>query len=810
MSLQSDFIIFPNSTAKTVLASILLYVVCFAETTPNEQFSLNLNQLQKANLAFSSGHFIESVNLFRTAVDDAIINYNQNAEIDALIGLGSAYSALGQQRLAIDSFKNALTLFTTNAETSEVTTHIRIKASLANALLASGELNESESFIKEALLPAKKAGDKTTEAALLFNYGNLLAARYYRPVRIEYAGIHRGENSSALPYTLSPHILEASREYKKCLEIARELNDEELIARVQISLARANLLVKQYKEAESLTLSGWQMTEKLPDTFTKATLQLSCGETFFELAALSDKKKLLKSADKAAQQARNYLKKSKNERMLAYAYGLSAKIAEKRKKFDNAMEWAQKATFLSQKMQDVHGLFRWHWQIARLLQKQGQQNQAVMLYEQTQKELRLIRSEISKGFNSRSGGNSFREVIGPFYYEYVDILFQQAEEVNDPEQNQEILGQARNVIESFKQYEIDDYFIGSDCFSLIEKSKVRIDTILPGLKKTAVIYIIPLPERMEIIISLSSGLTHKFENISGKELMDAANQLRADLQNKNNNDAYLTTAQKLYQHIIKPIELILQENDIDTLVIIPDGPLQSIPFSVLHDGRQFLVEKYALAVSPGLTLIAPTVLKKESAQIIAGGISEGINNFSPLNNVPIELDAILAEFSGKKLINDTFTSEGFADQMKTDLYSIVHIATHGKLGINAAESYLLAHDGAIYFTELGELMQPFLLREESIDLITLSACQTAIGDDRSALGLAGLCIKSGVRSALASLWQIDDASTSQLMATFYSKLKNRENSKAEAIRQAQLHLINNTAYKHPYYWAPFIIIGSWL
>ena len=92
----------------------------------------------------------------------------------------------------------------------------------------------------------------------------------------------------------------------------------------------------------------------------------------------------------------------------------------------------------------------------------------------------------------------------------------------------------------------------------------------------------------------------------------------------------------------------------------------------------------------------------------------------------------------------------------------------------------------------------------------MSACQTAAGDTQAALGLAGVAVRSGARSTVATLWSIQDNSTAELMTQFYRVLKNSEISKAEALRQAQLSLLRDPKYQHPFYWSAFVLVGNWL
>jgi CHAT domain-containing protein len=92
----------------------------------------------------------------------------------------------------------------------------------------------------------------------------------------------------------------------------------------------------------------------------------------------------------------------------------------------------------------------------------------------------------------------------------------------------------------------------------------------------------------------------------------------------------------------------------------------------------------------------------------------------------------------------------------------------------------------------------------------LSACETAMGDDQAALGLAGVAIKAGARSALATLWSINDRASSALVMEFYRQLGDSSVSKAVALQRAQLKMLADSAYDHPAYWSPFLLLNNWL
>ena len=233
--------------------------------------------------------------------------------------------------------------------------------------------------------------------------------------------------------------------------------------------------------------------------------------------------------------------------------------------------------------------------------------------------------------------------------------------------------------------------------------------------------------------------------------------------------------------------------------------------AALHDGQHYLVEKYNIAVSQGLQLLQPRSLIRKQLKVLLGGLTEARQGFSALPAVESELNQISSEMRSKVLLNQKFIKTTIEEQIYAEPFPIIHLATHAQFSSNADNTFLLTWDGRINVKDLDRLLRG-RERENTnpIELLVLSACQTAVGDKRAALGLAGLAVRSGTRSTLATLWSVRDQSTAELMAQFYRELTQKEVNKAEALRQAQLTLLKKPKYEHPFYWAPFVLVGNWL
>jgi CHAT domain-containing protein len=234
--------------------------------------------------------------------------------------------------------------------------------------------------------------------------------------------------------------------------------------------------------------------------------------------------------------------------------------------------------------------------------------------------------------------------------------------------------------------------------------------------------------------------------------------------------------------------------------------------SVLYDGKHYLMEKYNLAIAPSLQLLDTRPLKPQQLEVFIGGLSKETQNFNALPNVEREIQKISAIVSTQTpLLNETFISESIQKQISNAPFRVVHLATHGEFSSNAEKTFILTWNNRLGVKQLGELLQTKDQDSRTpIELLVLSACKTAKGDNRAALGLAGIAVRSGARSTIASLWSVEDSATATLMEDFYQELSTLGATKADALRKSQISLLKNPKFTHPFYWAPFVLVGNWL
>ena len=362
-------------------------------------------------------------------------------------------------------------------------------------------------------------------------------------------------------------------------------------------------------------------------------------------------------------------------------------------------------------------------------------------------------------------------------------------------------------------------------------------------KNTAVFSSIVLKDRLAIILSLPDG-DKSFKSrlawvpVKSQELRDIIYDMRLNLEKRSDiGNTFSTKSQQVYDWFIRLFVSDLEREKIETLVFIQDGILRSVPMAALFDGKQFLVEKYAIANTPALTLTSPTQLNPQGMRVLAFGLTEpatvetaaGPAFFEPLSGVESELKSVTTIMSGsKELLDKDFTPDRLQQELEKKAYPVIHLATHGKFGIDARETFLVTGNKVgeigpksatnegfnqkLTMNELYQFISNIRNKDSRIELLTLTACETAVGSDREALGLAGISLQAGAQSAIASLWKVDDAATVQLIAKYYQSWQSGL-SKAKALQSAQIAWLQShqkELYSHPGYWAPFILIGNWL
>lgn len=278
----------------------------------------------------------------------------------------------------------------------------------------------------------------------------------------------------------------------------------------------------------------------------------------------------------------------------------------------------------------------------------------------------------------------------------------------------------------------------------------------------------------------------------------------------------LPASQALYKLLMSPVADALDQAGAKTVMLSLDGNLRHLPFGALHDGKQFLAQRWTL---PVYTAVTRDKLREGSStrwRAAGLGVTRAIGEFKALPAVKVEMDGLLRASGGGAsqsvvYLDDQFTATKLKEVGQRD-FQLMHISSHFSISPGTeVNSFLLLGDGQRL--TLGDIRTQNY-RFDNVDLLTLSACDTGLGGGRDANGreIEGLGViaqQQGAKGVLATLWPVADGSTAKLMADMYQRRQSRGLSKIEALRQAQLALMSEPRYSHPFYWAPFILLGNW-
>lgn len=653
---------------------------------------------------------------------------------------------------------------------------------LGKTLRLVGDLAESRRVLEQSLAIAQNLQNETTAfdiSGILFSLGNTSRAQ--------------GEPSTALDF------------YQKAIVAAPSLT-----TKTQIQLAELGLLVEANRPAEAQRLFAQIQSQlaQLPPGRLAAYARIDLARSAMRMSRSGTEDSstnLLKISAQELAIAVQQIRAIGDQRGESYALGTLGGLYENTQQWNNAKKLTQQALSLAQSIDAADITYQWQWQLGRILcqGKQpcaptGDRQNATTAYAEAVRTLQSLRSDLAA--INPNVQFSFRESVEPVYRQFVELLLQS--DANAP--SQENLRQARETIEALQLAELDNFFREA----CITASPVNIDQIDPH---AAVIYPIILPNQVAVILSLpNQPLRYHTTSLPQAEVENLLTQFRQALRPTAFVEDWLPLTQRVYELLLRPVETELAASGIKTLVFVPDGLLRSLPMAALHDGQRYLIEKYSVVLTPGLQLLQPQPLDRQRLQGLLAGLTQARDHFAALPNVAVEINQIQTEIPAQVLLDQSFTNQAFQTRVDSTPSAIVHLATHGQFSSDADKTFILTWDGQINVRELDQLLRSREGNLSPIELLVLSACQTATGDKRAALGMAGVAVRSGARSTLASLWSVSDLSTASLMIEFYRELGEPGITKAEALRRAQVTLLHQDGYTSPYYWAPFVLLGNWL
>ncbi|KOR29445.1 hypothetical protein TI04_08620 [Achromatium sp. WMS2] len=544
---------------------------------------------------------------------------------------------------------------------------------------------------------------------------------------------------------------------------------------------------------------------------------------------------------------------------LAGIFTIKAKILENLADYRGSLIASNESIAIARSMRNTKVLMQEEWRRGRLYSNLGDKERALAALRRAVFHMQILRPSIAHQQHS-----IFQETLAPLYTQLADILLQKAASLPDANA-QPLLLEARDTLELLKTAELEDY-LGDAC-SLDSKPMINLEDIAP---RTGVLYPIILPDRLELLLGIGNHQYRASVAVTANQIRDTAQDLSMRLRPSYNElKTPKNPANQLYTWIIQPIIPWLKQHNIETIVFIPDGPMRLFPLGALMDGDKYLIEDYAVVTEPGLTIFDSQPIARTNMNALVVGMSRpgpvidelpleilgsiegslrGIRSGGlsirgrgltvvkaevgssvnktylrqvlsdqesrnqviealALPGIVQEVQSISNSFNSQVMLDQNFVMQRFASAMAQPA-RLVHVASHGFFGGTPDNSFFMTYDHILTMNQLETMLQGETGRPP--ELLTLSACQTAEGNDRAPLGITGVAIKSGARSAIGSLWPVSDEATQQLYIDFYQRLRNPNVTKAKAFQQAQLTVMRNPRFSHPFFWSPFILVGNWL
>ncbi|MFP4099352.1 CHAT domain-containing protein [Coleofasciculus sp.] len=610
--------------------------------------------------------------------------------------------------------------------------------SLGMVWQAIGELDDAQNVLNQSLAIAQTLNSPADISAAFLNLGNVARSLGDRDAAINY--YHNAAKTATAPL----NQLEAQLNQFKLLIHQQQFNQAQgLFATIKRNLSQLSpsryAIYAQVNWAESLIELLDNPERYSPELITSQDIAQLLAKTIAQAKALND------------------------IRAESLALGTLGKLYQTNQQGLESQRLLQQALFFSQTINARDISYQWQWQLTKIYQQTGDLNAAITANQDAFDLLQSIRGDlVAMNPDVRF---SFQEQIEPIYRNLVRLLLQSSSPDN--------LKQARNVIESLQLAELENYFRAS----CLNAKAEQIDTVIEDSDtQTAVIYPIILPDRIAVILSLPGQPLETYSTkLPQAEIEQTVNQLRQSMNIAYSNRKRLAISQTIYDWLIRPVETQFNQQDIKTLVFVLDGVLRNVPMAALHDGQQYLIEKYSIALTPGLQLLEPRSLTQLQLRSLTGGLSEPRLGFSALPAVEDEIEQVSTNIPSNVLFNQAFTSTALENKINTLPVSVVHLATHGQFSSNPEDTFILTWDKRFNANTLSQLLKG---RNQDnfppIELLVLSACQTANGDQRAALGLAGLAVRSGTRSTIGTLWSVKDQSTAQAMIQLYNNLTQPE------------------------------------
>jgi CHAT domain-containing protein/tetratricopeptide (TPR) repeat protein len=830
------------------------------------------------NAYYSLGQYLKAIEFFQQSLAIKREIGDRNGEDNSLIGLGVAYNSLGEYPKAIKFYQQSLAIFREiGNRNGEADSLINLGAVYHNL----GEYPKAIEFYQQSLVIFREIGDRKGEAASFNNLGFTYHFLGEYPKAIEFyqqslvikreIGDREGEAYSLGNLGLVYHSLE---QYPKAIEfcqqsltIFRELGNRYEEANSLGDLGLVYHSLGQYPKAIEFNQQSLAIEREIGDRKGEANSLGNLGGVYHSLGqyrkAIEFNQQSLaierEIGDREGEgitlsDIGSTLEEQQQPELAIVFYKQSVNVRESIRQDLRKLPRDQQESYT----QTVADTYR---SLADLLLSQGRVLEA-------QQVLELLKIQELRDFtrNARAGGETagiaLSRIEEDILNKYGTLIVFGLKLYECEQQKCNILSQLRDQLDTLTQQFNQDTNTFRKTLqerlakdpALLEPEQVRNTAakIVTAEPDTILVYPLVLKDKIRILLATRAGekgvVFRTFETpVNQQQLWNKVSQFRTELSNPNGEKELKAISQELYNWLIKPLEGEIKGKNVRNLVFSLDRSTRYIPMAALFDGKQYLIERYGIStiLNAGLTDVKDRLpSKKQDIKVLAMGVSKAFPGFNALSNVPLELANIVQQsgkentgiFPGSEFLDEAFIFRTLRDNLSGN--KILHIATHGKFESGRPEnSFLLSGTGDKLTVEQIQTLQNYMI---DTHLVVLSACETALGGvDADGIEMSGISfyfLTNGAKAVIASLWLVNDASTSQLMQQFYQNLSTGKMTKAQALREAQIAMIqgkiqssntnrssvnytlersrNSEAISHnlshPYYWAPFILIGNGL
>ncbi len=750
----------------------------------------------RGSLASTRGDAESAIDFWREAAALHQQTDNRDRVVLSQMNQARALQQLGLNRPAVALLGS---LQTALADQPDSLTKASILRTLGDALRVAADLPKAQDVLRQSLAIAQKLQASEAIAAAQLSLGNvgLSQKNFY-----ESQG-DRKQTRAAVKNAITAYEAAAQESAPVLLRNQARLNQLNLLIDTSPELLPVN---KSWAQVQPLYDQILADLDQLPPGRAGLDIRLGLGRSALRWQLKQPKDSpdsgaIAQELAKAVMQAKDL----QDPRDISISLGLMGRVYEQAKQWADAETLTQQALIQSQSIDAQDLAYRWQWQLGRIQRGQEQIQSALANYDDTYKTLQLLRKDlVAIGADVQF---SFREGVEPVYRELIDLLLQDPSQVH--------LKRAREVLESLQNADLQN-FLQSAC----QDTKGQLDNVVDQKDQTAaVIYPILLKDRLEVILKLpgQEDLYHPSPvRMERSQLVRELKTFRELLETTDRPRTTVDQGKKVYDWLITPLQSQLDAKQIKTLIFALDGPLRNIPMAALYDGKQFLVERYAVGLVLGLEVREPTSIQRKDLNVLATSLTDAPPEFQDqyarLDNANLELNAIQESGLKSTLMRDrSFTKPAFNQALNNSNFQVIHLATHGQFGADRSNTYILAADGKINVDDLDDLFRTQKQQKPNpIELLFFSACKTASGNDRAVLGIAGTAVRAGAQSTIAGLWNLDDAASVPFSKALYDHLGEPNVSRAEALRLAQVALLNSEDYSSPRFWAPYVLVGSWL